>query len=223
MDQKIINFCGLSRSGNHAVIFWAFHNVSEKVFEINNHQIYVGDNICFFNNCDYHTKYRDSFDLSVYPTVIKSYEDKEMPDSFVIIRDFMNLICSRYKLYGKALSLDKNYCQGLSDIISLWKQHVISKNLIFYNKWLISCEYRNEVGKMVGIPNVKDETSYVSNLGQGSSFGGIRLYNPEDYLTRSKMVDLPKDMVDKILGDNELIKMNKELFEIDLNLLSSFS
>jgi hypothetical protein len=216
-----MNIYGLARSGNHAVIFWILHNIADSLSQIGDHQIYVDADgrVCFINNCGYRTRFRDSFDVGPYSKVIRSYEDVDsIPGSFVVVRDFANLVCSRYKHYdglmshlGKGLDLER--------LISVWKQHVLSPSTIFYNKWLVSKEYRNGIGAMVNVPNVRDKTDYVSSIGSGSSFGGIKLFSSGDYTNRHSQVVLPDVMVDRILGDKDLVRMNRELFDMNLGVL----
>ena len=221
--MKQINFYGLSRSGNHAVIFWVLHNLCKEVFEIvPNQQIYVDKDrsLCYINNvANCVSDFRSNFDFSSYANVIRSYEDIETVDDFVIVRDFLNLICSRYQHYGTLLGYKKQYCLGLENVIALWKKHVLSSKVISYNEWLDSKNYRDTLGQRLSVPNVNDKTNYVSTIGNGSSFGGIKLFDKDDYLKRYRKVKLPKSMVNIILGDLELVRMNHELFQIDLENL----
>jgi hypothetical protein len=210
---------GLARSGNHAVIFWMLHNISESLSEVGDHQIYVNGHVCYINNCGYRTRFRDNFDFGPYSLVVRSHEDTDsVPSSFVVVRDFANLVCSRYRHYDGLMShMGKGI--DLQGLIRIWKQHALSSLSISYNEWLVSKEYRDEVGVMVGIPNVRDKTDYVSSIGSGSSFGGIRLYNSSDYINRHSQVVLPKPIVDSILEDEELVRINRDFFGVNLAVL----
>jgi hypothetical protein len=211
---------GLSRSGNHAIIFWMCHNISDDIIEAKD-QVYLDkkNKICFVNNAEiYSTEFRKSLDIKSYENIIKSYEDSDFIDqdnSFVILRDFLNLVCSRYKLYHKQLGYTEN-CTGIENLIALWKRHSTSKKVILYNQWILSKSYRDEVGRIIKILNIKDKFDYVSSIGNGSSFGGVKLYKTEDYLKRYEKIKLPKDIVEVILDDKELAQINKNLFNIEI-------
>jgi hypothetical protein len=217
---------GLSRSGNHAIIFWMCYNISADIIEAKD-QVYFGkeNKICFVNNEEiYSTEFREKLDLKYYENIIRSYEDSDFIDqdnSFIILRDFLNLICSRYKLYHKQLGYTEKYCTGIENIITLWKKHSTSEKVILYNQWILSKEYRDKVGRMVNILNIKDNFKYVSPIGNGSSFGGVKLYKTKDYLIRYKKIKLPKDIVEVILDDKELAQINKDLFNIDIKNIRS--
>lgn len=223
MELKIY---GLSRSGNHAIIFWMCHNISDDIIETEDQVYFDKENkICFVNNAEiYSTEFREKLDLKSYENIIRSYEDSDFIDqdnSFVILRDFLNLICSRYKLYHKQLGYTEKYCTGIENIITLWKKHSTSEKVILYNQWILSKEYRDKVGRMVNILNIKDNFKYVSPIGNGSSFGGVKLYKTKDYLIRYKKIKLPKDIVEVILDDKELAQINKDLFNIDIKNIRS--
>jgi hypothetical protein len=221
--MKQINFYGLARSGNHAVIFWILHNLSKEIVEISKHQQIYADKekrVCFVNNAiNCISDFRNKFDASSYTYVLKSYEDIDGSEGFVIVRDFLNLVCSRYKHYGEALAYRSQYCVGLENVIALWKKHVLSSEVVSYNGWLNSKEYRDKVGEKLDIPNINDKTDYVSTIGNGSSFGGVRLFDKDNYLRRYQQIKLPQHMIDIILGDFELVRINSELFQIDLENL----
>jgi hypothetical protein len=202
------------------------HNIADEVNDIKD-QVFVDkeNKICFINNeAIYTTEFRKNFDTKLYETIIRSYEDADFVDqerSFVILRDFLNLVCSRYKLYHKMLGYTKDYCAGIENLINLWKRHAGSNKKILYNKWISSKDYRDEIGELIGILNKKDRLDYVSRIGNGSSFGGVRLHSLDDYLKRYEKIKLPKNVSEAILEDKELIQMNKILFDIDLNKIQS--
>ena len=196
------------------------HNISDDIIEAEDQVYFDKENkICFVNNAEiYSTEFRDNIDTKSYENIIRSYEDSDFTDqdgSFVILRDFLNLVCSRYKLYHKQLGYTKN-CTGIENLIALWKRHSTSKKTILYNQWILSKSYRDEVGRMIKILNLKDNFEYVSRIGNGSSFGGVKLCRAEDYLKRYEKIKLPKDIVEFILADEELAHINKDLFDIEI-------
>jgi hypothetical protein len=197
------------------------HNISDDIIEAEDQVYFDKENkICFVNNAEiYSTEFRNNINTKSYENIIRSYEDSDFSDqdgSFVILRDFLNLVCSRYKLYHKQLGYTKRYCTGIENLIALWKKHSTSKKAILYNQWILSKSYRDEVGRMIEILNLKDNFEYVSRIGNGSSFGGVKLYRAEDYLKRYEKIKLPKDIVEVILADEELAHINKDLFDIEI-------
>ena len=53
--MNLIEFTGLKRSGNHAIIFWMLQNLSGKkeVIRISEHTFFRSGNCIFFNNINY--------------------------------------------------------------------------------------------------------------------------------------------------------------------------
>lgn len=202
------------------------HNISDDIIEAEDQVYFDKENkICFVNNAEiYSTEFRNNINTKSYENIIRSYEDSDFidqDDSFVILRDFLNLVCSRYKLYHKQLGYTKKYCTGIENLIALWKRHSTSKKAILYNQWILSKSYRDEVGRMIKILNLKDNFEYVSRIGNGSSFGGVKLCRAEDYLKRYEKIKLPKYMAEVMLDDKELVRINKDLFDIDLSNVKS--
>lgn len=214
---------GLSRSGNHAIIFWLIHNIVESV-EMIDSSVFIDPNriLCYINNLNiYEGTMKIKFPRDMFPVQIVSYEDVEfMQDtSLIILRDFGNLLASRYKKHQPSIGLNNNYICDLLRLIEVWKQHTRSpKRTILYNKWLVSKEYRDMVStNVLGVPNTNDKTDYVSSLGSGSSFSNRHIRQNEiDYLTRYQQVLLPEYIKRHIIKDDELIQLNKKIFGIDL-------
>lgn len=212
--QKTIKINGLCRSGNHAIIFWILNNISEVADA--GYECYVSKNnkkICFLNNV---SRIMNNINSNEYEIVLKSYEDVYIKDCFYIIRDFLNLISSRYKKFGNQLGTNKNYLTNIEDIIKIWKKMILSDNKIIYNKWIYDKNYRDEIGQMIQVENCNDKTDYVSKIGQGSSFIGIKKDSSENYESRYEKIKLPDFIIKKILNDKELIELNKNYFKIDM-------
>ena len=194
--QKTIKINGLCRSGNHAIIFWILNNISE-VEDVGN-EYYASKNnkkICFLNNV---SRIRYNVNSNEYEIVLKSYEDVYIKDCFYIIRDFLNLISSRYKKFGNQLGTNIYYLTNIEDIIRIWKKMILSDNKIIYNKWIYDKNYRDEIGKIIQIENFNDKTDYVSNHGEGSSFIGIKKDSSENYESRYEKIKLPIFVIEKI-------------------------
>lgn len=225
MQQIDINFYSLCRSGHHAIIFWFLKNIGK--YETNDpEKIYtiVDKNLYYFNNT---TTFQYQYPKD-YDWLIKNSEDVFYfygPKNFVIVRDFLNLIASRYKMWGDSIGYSSNnYITDINLLISVWKQHVSRakrhpNNIIFYNKWILNKEYRDAVSDFIGYPNINDDTTYVPMMGNGSSFIGInKEENPNNYNQRFKQILLPENLILAILTDYELVEMNKFYFDIDLNI-----
>lgn len=224
-EQKEYHIYGLSRSGNHAIIFWIIHNLVDEVHDVGN-EIFIDQNytLCYMNNVNIYNAsakiVRQNLPTNIFNYVIKSYEDIYFNQnvSFVILRDFINLLCSRYKKYKRNICLDTKYICDLLCLIDIWKQHAKkTRYSIYYNRWILSKEYRDTVSKnVVGIENKIDKIDYVSKIGDGSSFE----QNPPEltvsYIERYKQVKLPKYMIEHILKDQNLIELNHKLFNIDI-------
>jgi hypothetical protein len=230
--MKHINFYSLCRSGHHAIIFWVINNLGgfnesfKDIFFINQ-----ANGLYFYNNVSVKTEamvqkvYDPTFQHAVnYNWLFKNYEDVAFElaaNNVVIARDFLNLICSRYKKWGNALGWDSRYCiTDINGLISSWKQHLQhhdKSNFISYNMWVKSKEYRDTVSSNLGIANSVDNTEYVPTLAEGSSFLGTQKETScEKYEQRYKQVTLPDMFVEAILKDSELLALNREIFGIDI-------
>lgn len=216
---KNFHIYGLSRSGNHAIIFWIIHNLVDNVEHIGN-DIYTDrrNKLCFINNVNIQNKFNNyifsSYDFNY---IIRSYEDTYFDDktTAIILRDFLNLICSRYKKYHNDkhnICLNNYYICDLHYLIQIWKQHTKASNrIILYNEWLVSKLYRDQISKnIIGIENSID------NIKKISAIGGSSTFEDQNYLNRYSVIDLPKHMKDIILKDSELLNLNKKLFSIDI-------
>lgn len=215
--NKIIN--GMCRSGNHAITFWMIHNLVDEVLEIEKGVYRDKDyRVLYLNNVGRKPKeygHVISSLLESYQYIIRSYEDSyyTRDTKIIILRDFINMLCSRYKKYGPNLALNNSYVSHINQLISMWKQHATGRpqKIVLYNKWLIDKEYRDYIGQRSDIPNIKDNYTYISDIGEGSSFG-----NNKNYLNRYKEIILPKYMIDYILMDRQLISLNKTLFNVNI-------
>lgn len=222
MSQVLHNIYGLSRSGNHAIIFWIIHNYVDSVKNIGK-EIYIDENqtLCYLNNVNiYESILKNNFPLKHFNIAIKSYEDIEFNKNttIIILRDFLNLLCSRYKKYSKNICFNEYYICDLLRLINVWKQHTYSpKKTIKYNNWLVSKEYRDKISEqIVGIFNRSDNINYMPDIGGGSSFEINDQQDAEQYISRYKQVKIPKYMIDYILSDKELLDLNKKIFSIDI-------
>jgi len=217
----------MCRSGNHAIIFWLInnictvdHNIQGAVYWNNEKKLY------YYNNCN-HLSYNF---IENYNHLIKSFEDTDMDTNIrygdiniIILRDYKNFIASRYKKYGSKLGLNNSYLQNYEQIRDLWIRlcdQIINNDKIIgiiYNSWLTSKEYRDNICSKLGIINTNDNTSIVSDIGEGSSFCGVKLEEDSTlYLNRfnEKLFENDIELLQKILDDyenNESIKKIKKI------------
>lgn len=201
------------------------HNIVESVDHIG-YGIYIDKykRLCFLNNANIQDKLlKDNFYTDHFLYVFRNYEDAPFNKNttIVILRDFINLVCSRYQKYGQYkhnLCLNSMYICDLHYLIEIWKQHTKNiNNLIIYNKWLVSKDYRDNISlSLVGIKNTIDNYTYISDIGQGSSFDKKDTKDISSYMNRYKLVKLPNHMKEIILKDDELLELNKAIFDIDI-------
>jgi hypothetical protein len=227
--QKILHINGLCRSGNHAIIFWIMHNLTNlQIDKINSNTYHSKDRNVFFQNDT--KKYVTKEDFLKYKYLIKSYEDIFLSQDNMnyIVRDFLNMISSRYKNWNDDLGPYKNdkrfsekyrqFFYSIEEICHCWKQMIKENRKIIYNKWVIDKSYRDEISKnLFDIDNINDNTSYVSFLGKGSSFDGMKLQTDKNiYLNRFSQIKLPDYIINYIKKDNELLDLNYHYFNIDI-------
>jgi hypothetical protein len=205
------------------------HNLTNlQIDKINNNTYHSKDyNILFQNDIK---KYVIKEDFLIYKYVIKSYEDIfiSQDDMNYIVRDFLNMISSRYKKWNDDLGPGKNdkrnfekykqFFYSIEEICNCWKQMMKENRKILYNKWVIDKNYRDEISKkLFYIDNINDNTSYVPSLGNGSSFDGMKLQTDKNiYLNRFSQIKLPDNIINYIKADNELLDLNYHYFNIDI-------
>jgi hypothetical protein len=224
LKQLAVNVYAMRRSGNHAIIFWMLANLKADVKPVDDKRPYrdfVGkkSRVYYFN--DVGTLVYKKFPRR-YNYLFKSHEDLGAPPgSIIILRDFANMLSSRYNRKSD-VQQSKFDAASMPQIISTWKQQagmILSGACkgVLYNKWLHDKAYRDEVGLLVGIPNVVDNTSYISPIGGGSSFCGVHPEgNKSAYVQRYSAVTLPDEVLAPVLRDADLLVLNQTLFGIDL-------
>jgi hypothetical protein len=221
MLQAEIEFYGVQRSGNHAIIFWFLNNIGGCDKHLYN-KIYWNDDthVYYYNHVNRRDLHHDTHFAKEFNFRIKSYESiefKPSKTSFLIVRDILNTLTSQHKHQVTFRNPKK--------VINTWKQHIkhfnkdkpFDNNVIMYNYWLIDKNYRDRASKMLGVSNIVDNTKYVSNIGNGSSF--IKRNKESDirnYTTRYSQHTLPDNVQELLLQDDEIIHINKHLFDIDI-------
>ena len=224
--MNLIEFTGMKRSGNHAIILWMMRNISQTVeLNIVNPQATYSSHNCIFFNCLNHTKFSESHErekrLEIeselnkrkYDWYIVSYEDCHIGKKynwlpykfdktykFSIVRDIKNLLASRLKkldsYYNKIKKIDPDM-----EIYPSFFDHYIShknwKNIIYYDKWLVDENYRDSICEILNVKNL-DFNQNVTVEGHGSSFVGYKLDIVENLLNRKSMYKIPDKYLNKI-------------------------
>lgn len=212
-----INFFALKRSGQHAIIFWLLNNLhcNLETYQIKGVKSFLDKTkkICYMNDDIIGRKTDET--IKNYKVLIRNFEDKVFFSSAnlnkTIIRDIVNTLCSRHAHSVLSGSLIDDFDR----IVTLWKDY-INRDYILYNRWLLDKKYRNKVSSDFLVEN-KDNISFVSSIGGGSSFMGTNLEKDRrNYNQRYKTIKLPKILVEKILADNDLIHANKEIFGLNV-------
>lgn len=223
------NFYGLRRSGNHAILEWLIQNMGgpgtrnivkpRRVIQCGR-SAYINESNTYPSQ--EHILLDVSFCRIAFDNLIVAYED--VPTNYslanthdnkkiVILRDIFNLFSSRYKkivshpegedYFNVAMRIDEK-------AVEVWKEHANSNALIIlFEKWIESKEYRDSICKQLGIPN-HDITDTMTEFGEGSSFTGQKKPTIEELKSRSKMVNLPQEVIDR-LNQPDITEIRKRL------------
>ena len=213
------NLCGLCRSGQHAIIFWLLENFGTPKWD-GQRQIWIepeNNEYIFINNVNNYLR-GPITEVSKYKRVIKSFEDIYLIENntYYICRDFLNMMASRIKKWPPNGS---NYAFSFQNVMSIWinQNSHGSPYAIYYNKWLTDKDYRDEVASRFNLKNIDKKLDFVSNMGDGSSFIGRNLEkNKTKYFERYKEVEFDDMMKSQILSNKQLLKLNKEIYGIDI-------
>jgi hypothetical protein len=223
--MNIYKIYGMQRSGNHAIINWLIENLSDdSTREYIDGVSFVAKDVSFLNHVmlkDRPNTYNNNQFLlkdclkkatSVHPkSLILSYEDVGLTESnnnilgnvkhtkIIIVRNLENLVASRLQFNIKNYEWYNYFKLCDDDFFRTWETHVNNNFLkIHYDKWLIDKNYRNLICEQLNIIN-KDITNIVTSPGNGSSFIGQSLDSNGNLLSRYQQINMPKDVLDKIL------------------------
>lgn len=227
-NYKTIKIFGLRRSGNHAIINWILANLAKT----KKHQILIpsGDYgfklQCFgdifhlndISSWQYGLEYKNVLNIAIKKearVILFSYEDDcsyidNEQNLFTIIRDLPSIISSRIKkienskkIYRKLLKIDDDFFEN-------WILLASHPNVIIYEKWLTSKEYRDQMSIKFNVKNDIDFIDYVPRNAGGSSFTGYNLDSIENLINRHSMVKMPH-YVQKWLNDDRIKKIRNSL------------
>lgn len=221
--MKIYSFYGLRRSGNHAILEWILYNLGNGsdrlLYErgavvVRGNAAYINEaNAYIAQNPPNHLKLlRDIIILNNMDieTIIVAYEDVYPEYSLVpsskkifLTRDIENLVASRLKKNQRNMLVD-------SEFFKKWIDYTKQENKILFDDWISSKEYRDSISKeLFNVENL-DKTEYVAVNGGGSSFSGLIKPTVEELKSRSKMVNLPQEAINRI-NQPDITEIRKRL------------
>ena len=97
----------------------------------------------------------------------------------IVLRDIFNTVASITKMHGG------NY-KNMRWYLENWKswaeeflritQHISNPVCINYNAWVSNPEYRSNIASLFGFLSNEESISDVSNIGEGSSFDGVKYH-----------------------------------------------
>lgn len=222
-------FYGLRRSGNHAILEWLIQNIGgpENRNIVKPKRIIQCGRTVYVNEANTYPSF-DAVKLDYYfckiafENIIVAYEDVptdytlfnvQDTQQIVILRDIFNLFASRHKRAQKFPGnkhMQDNVMRIDEKAIDVWKQHASSDALIIiFERWIESKEYRDSICEQLGITN-HDITDTMTEFGDGSSFTGQKKPTVDELKSRSKMVDLPQEVIDR-LNKPDIKELRKKL------------
>lgn len=194
----------------------------------------INKDIYFFNGCldDPYRSIKNMINFEKTNLLLHSYEDQSFSYiinnslnkyvhqeddivNIIVLRDPVNMCASRYKHVDHSVHTQVNeyyinlwisYAEEALNITNNMKNKIV----ILYNKWVTDKDYRNEIAKKMKMINY-DNTQQVSICGGGSSFVGMNLDEPENYINRYKNVELPNDII-KLLNSDKVTNLVNKLF-----------
>ncbi|MDB9529866.1 hypothetical protein PN498_28020 [Oscillatoria sp. CS-180] len=197
INQKLIRFCGIQRSGNHAVINWMIAQEHRKTCFING--AFPGTNPWHQNwgiaypNFPYWPKERDIKGALVSKELfIFSYENQPLSDIEAdksALADYIGNSREDYTVvilrdpYNTFASWMKRHTPVTPSVIELWKRYAYEfvgksnlinspKILVSFNQWFSDQTYRQNLAHQLGLEFTDHGLREVSHHGGGSSFDG---------------------------------------------------
>lgn len=226
--MEIIEFSGIQRSGNHALIKWignlfyeykidlepvdvSFMDKKTKLMKIKGKPVgeflylnqYIPRGI---DNDEMCLEYTNNVNPDIF---IISYENTPIGFSkygnfnhIYLLRSFRNNYASFCKMKGT-----KSSHKWIVDRWIEYAEYIVPRlnqeGTIYYDKWLVDSDYRYKISEMNNLPFCYDRTERNAAIfGDGSSFGGVG-YNlrNEELLNRHKLYnfsDNQKEMIHNI-------------------------
>lgn len=240
INQKLIRFCGIQRSGNHAVINWIIAQEQLRTCFING--AFPGSNPWDKNwgisypNFPYWPKARDLKGALVGKELfVFSYENQSLADIELDKQNLSNYIgTSRQEQaviilrdpYNTFASWLKRNTPITPDIVALWKSYAREflgksktigspKVCISFNQWFSNQDYRQELACKLGLKFTDRGIADVSHHGGGSSFDGQTLEGSAkkmNVLTRYHHYKEMPQFQEIFKNDSELGLLSYEIF-----------
>ena len=224
--MNLIEFTGMKRSGNHAIILWLLRNLAQSTeLNIITHQSTYSIDNCIFFNCLNHNKLDKNHDKEkrleieneikkrTYDWYILSYEDCHIGTKynwlpykfdktykFSIVRDIHNLLASRLKKSNDFYKQTKKIDHDMEIYPSFFEHYISHKkwnNIICYDTWLKSKGYRDDICKIFNVENLDCRIGGLE-FGGGSSFVASNIDIVENLLNRKSMYKIPDKYLNKI-------------------------
>jgi hypothetical protein len=231
-----LSVCALQRSGHHAVMEWlrsmlALKYGKESVVFMNWINEYRNTLDPFNNDPGKAQQPREALiynfeDCGLYmPTASSKFVHRIVGSSekrfnVLIIRDVYNLLASRMERTRKQ---NKPFTHPYNLFIQLWIEHAKAAvnaetgvgsifDVIKYNNWFESEDYRKHVSKHLELPYCDDTLDTISQAGEGSSFIGIHgTARKLDVLSRWKNYRSDEEYI-QLVHSAETANLNQDLF-----------
>ncbi|WP_017663139.1 hypothetical protein [Baaleninema simplex] len=239
INEKLFQFCGLQRSGNHAVINWIISQKPLKTCFING--IFPQQNPwyknwgLFYRNFEYWPSDRDkSGALVAKELLLCSYENRSLEEIFKN-QDYLNshvgksqdlysllILRDPYNTFASWLKAD---WEITPEIIELWKSYAREflgetqylpdrKVIINFNHWFLDREYRHQLARKLDLQFTDNGLNTITHHGGGSSFDKQSLDGKARNL---KVLERFQNFIHdptylEIFKDRELHELSTEIF-----------
>ncbi|MGK7889063.1 MAG: hypothetical protein AB4042_06985 [Leptolyngbyaceae cyanobacterium] len=196
VNKKLIQFCGLQRSGNHGVINWIIAQEKSRICHING--VFPEANPwnknwgISYHDFEYWPGKRDEVGAFVAKNMlICSYENRALTDIFSSshpeLKYYVGRSLSKYTIlvlrdpYNTFASWFKSGWEVTPLILELWKDYAKEflgithylpekKVLVNFNRWFQEQDYRQQISTQLGLQFSDVGLAKVSHHGGGSSF-----------------------------------------------------
>jgi len=212
--SRKIYIAGMKRSGNHAIINWMIKNCFESQVFINNASTPTPDLIEVFNAEELHPRL---VDRTVCSFEHLSFDFFSSSSTWYIARDPYNWLASWINHHHFDMdTIQKDVSTYISNIEK-------SENLILYNKWFSSQEYRNNIAHSLEFLNRDLGLDDISKYGRGSSFDSRDKFEGKgssmDVLNRWKN-EIENDLYRNIIDENKdsFRDISNKIFEMECPL-----
>ncbi len=245
-DTRVVRFCGLRRSGNHAVIAWLAAQMAGPVAWLNDVSPgSLGPRASRPKPLEvYRARHRAAPGWLLY-----GYEDVAPTAAFatprwhehavwggtaevfdvMILRDPLNLFASRLRWRGGALLRD---AADRARVVALWKAHARealgdtregrhTPLTVLFDRWFADQAYRRDLSARLGLRFSDRGLQRVSHHGSGSSFDGQSFHGAAQQM---RVLDRWRALVDepafRAMVDDEVRALAARLFGRELPCFS---